>query len=37
MRMTVVNRKRDAKIFNTARRPHPRNVNITNSRGGVRL
>ena len=37
MRMKVVNNKTDKKIFQTAARRHPRNVNISNTRGGIRM
>ena len=37
MRMQVVNRNKDRKLFNTARRTHPRNVKVANTRGGVRM
>ena len=37
MRMKVVNNKQDKKIFQTAARRHPRNVTISNSRGGIRM
>lgn len=37
MRMKIVNKKTDNKIFNTARRKHSRNINVSNSRGGIRM
>ena len=37
MRMKVVNNKTDKKIFQTASRKHPRNVTISNTRGGIRM
>lgn len=35
--MQIVNNNVDSRCFNTARRKHPRNLNVTNSRGGVRM
>lgn len=38
MRMTIVNRKKDKKIFNkTASKMHPKNLVVTNTRGGIRM
>lgn len=38
MRMKVVNHKTDRRIFaKTASKMHPRNLNVSNTRGGVRM